>query len=337
MTRKVGLIGFGYAVPPHVRTNDDVLLEPIRAAARARGDREVESKLFFGVRERRYLRPEEDVESLMVAAGQMALHAAGIAAGDIDRLYGYSSVSEYVVPNGLFKVHERLGLSGRAMVVPINREFSTFILGVVLAWEAILAGRCTYAMVNCGSGWTRNMDYTASHAVSIGDGAGAAIVGPSDRWTILDHADETFTCDDDYHGLTMKVRVSAAHGMRYVVSGADGLPVPTFQISEGGVRSFMAHGMWSPVHLARRLLDGHAILRENTALMTHQGSQVLMDHWKEQICPGEYPTTLEEFGNMTLASVPVTLAVHADVIRSEHVLLATPGPGVHASALLLQR
>jgi 3-oxoacyl-[acyl-carrier-protein] synthase-3 len=267
----------------------------------------------------------------------MAMRSAGISADRVDRLLGYSCVSEYVVPNGLFKVHQGLGLPSRTMVVPLNREFSTFILGLVLAWEAIAAGRCTYALVICGSGWTRNMDYSSSHAVSIGDGAGAALVGPSDRWRFVDHAEETFTTDDDYHGLTVKVRVSEANGMMYTVTGPDGLPIPTFRITEGGLRSFMAHGMVAPARLAKLVMERNGVSPENAALVTHQGSQVLMNQWKETVHPGEYPNTLEQFGNMTLASVPVTLAVKAASMSAGHVVLATPGPGVHASALLLER
>lgn len=334
---RIGILGFGHAVPAGVRTNDDPVLAGLRAAARAGGGKEAESKLFFGVRERRCLGPGEDIEGMMVEAGRAAIAAAGISADRIDRLLGYSSVSEYEVPNGLFKVHQGLGLSRQAKVIPLNREFSTFLLGLVLAWEAILAGRCEHALVVCGSGWTRNMDYTASHAVSLGDGAGAAVVGPSDRWVIVDHAEETFTDDDDYHGMTMKVRVSDAGGLRYVVSGEDGLPVPTYRITEGGLRSFMAHGMKDPARLAALILERNGVPPGEAALVTHQGSQVLMDQWREAVRPAEHPNTLEQYGNMTLASVPVTLAVHAGSIRAGHVVLATPGPGAHASALLLRR
>lgn len=110
----------------------------------------------------------------MVVAGQRALSACRLPPSAIDRLYGYASVSEYLLPNGLFKVHSELGLSSRAAVIPVDDGFTNFITGAVLGWEAIVAGRCRHVMINCGSGWTRNADYEVDYSLVLGDGAGAA-------------------------------------------------------------------------------------------------------------------------------------------------------------------
>jgi 3-oxoacyl-[acyl-carrier-protein] synthase-3 len=330
----VGLLGLGYAVPPHLRTNDDPIFGQVRASVPGTVS---ESDLFYGFKERRYLGPGEATEDLMVSAGRRALDAAAIAPSQIDRLYGYSTVSEYVTPNGLFKVHHGLGLPARTLVLPLNIEFSTFITGALLAWEAIAAGHARYAMINCGSGWTRSADYTAAHSLGMGDAAGAAIVGPSDRLTMVDYAVETASEEDNYHGLTMKTRVTEFRGLRYVAVDERQLPVPLFQISTVGIGSFLTHGMKAPARIALELLERNGVEPDRVTLVTHQASKLLMDAWANHIRPKARVDTLEQYGNMTVANIPVTLAARIHDIETDYVLLIVPGLGSHAAALLLRR
>ncbi|RKH01369.1 3-oxoacyl-ACP synthase, partial [Corallococcus sp. CA053C] len=163
------LLGVGAAVPAQVRGNDDPLFEPLRRAAAAGGG---EHALFYGNRERRVLAPGESLASLTAKAGAAALEDAGLTPADVDRLYGYVSVSEFVTPNALYAVHRELGLGQGTLVVPVQTDFVNFLMGVVLAWEALRAGSVRHALVAVGSAWTRNVDYTQGHAIGIGDGAG---------------------------------------------------------------------------------------------------------------------------------------------------------------------
>jgi 3-oxoacyl-[acyl-carrier-protein] synthase-3 len=332
MVQSIGFVAFGCAVPSRVRTHDDPIFARARSRAGAGGE-----VLFEGLRERRVLGPDESVESLMVLAGQRALAAAGLEPAAIDRLYGYASVSEFLVPNGLYKVHHDLGLSPRAAVVPVNDGFTNFITGAALGWEAIASGRCRHVMINCGSGWTRNADYDADYAVVLGDGAGAAVLGPSERFTLVDFAEETYAEDDFYRGMNLKVRVAERDGLRHLQLDAQGLPVPTFEINEGGVRAFIAHGLNGPPRLVRSLLERHGVSRDRVAFVGHQGSRRLMDHWAQEIQPRQYLHTVDRYGDLTIASVPVTLATVFDQIETDYLVLAAPGPGIHFAALLIKR
>lgn len=334
MGSSVGFLAFGCAVPPHVRTHDDPLFQSIRSRTR---DPVEGAILFTGLRERRYLGPGERVEDLMVVAGQQALHAARLLPSAIDRLYGYASVSEYLLPNGLFKVHSELGLPSRAAVIPVDDGFTNFITGAVLGWEAIVAGRCRHVMVNCGSGWTRNTDYEKDYSLVIGDGAGAAVLGPSERLVLIDYAEETFADGDGYHGMNLKVRSHERDGVRQLQLDESGLPVPTYEINDGGVRSFMKHGMNAPPRLVRGLLEKHGVSPSQVTLVAHQGSRRLVDSWVQQIQPKHHIHTLDRYGDMTMASIPVTLATCSEEIATDYLVLAAPGPGSHFAALLIKR
>jgi 3-oxoacyl-[acyl-carrier-protein] synthase-3 len=62
-----------------------------------------------------------------------------------------------------------------------------------------------------------------------------------------------------------------------------------------------------------------------------------MDQWAEQIEPKEYFDTLAEFGNLTSATYPVTLAYHYPAITANYLVFAAVGVGYHQIALLLKR
>ena len=332
MSLAVGFLGFGDAVPEHVRRNDDPVFSGVRGSARHGSVTEAE--LFTGMRERRVLASGEAVEELMVEAGRRALAQAGVEAASVDRLYGYTSVSEYITPNGLFRVHAGLGLPRRAMVVPVNNEFSNFVASCILAWEAIAAGHCGYALVACGSSWSRNMDYELPHATVVGDGAGAALLGPSERMRLVGHAAETSSGDYDVMG--MKVHVTERAGGRRLLVDAMGLPVPTYEISDQGVRAFLEEGRSAPPRLVLELLRRHGVDPAQVALVTHQASRALLSHWAGLVQPAQHIDTFDELGNMGLASIPVTLARRGHEVTTAYVAMASLGPGTHVTALLVQ-
>jgi 3-oxoacyl-[acyl-carrier-protein] synthase III len=333
MLRSVGLLGVGHALPEQVRRNDDPVFAGVRGSAHH--GKVTEAQLFTGMRERRVLAAGETVEALMVRAGQEALGRAGVEASQVDRLYGYASVSEYLTPNGLFLVHAGLGLPRRAMVVPVNCEFSNFITGCILAWEAIAAGHCEYALVACGSSWSRHMDYALPHSTVVGDGAGAALLGPSARMRLVGHSAET--SPGDFHVMGMKVHVPPPGAGGQAPVDAAGVPVPTYLIRDDGVRAFLEEGMSGPPRQVRELLRCHGVDPAQVALITHQASRGLLAHWAQEIQPAQHLDTFAELGNMGLASVPVTLSLRGQEIAAPYLVLSSLGPGTHFTALLLQR
>jgi 3-oxoacyl-[acyl-carrier-protein] synthase-3 len=324
---KVGLLGLGCAVPPHVRTNEDPVLREMLEAERRKGTREAE--LFVGIHERRYLKPGETVEQLMVAAGRQALEQAGVRPDQVERLYGYATVSEALTPNGLFAVHRDLRLSSKAMVLPINSEFSNFISSAVLAWEAIALKRCTHALVACGSNWTHHVDYTKAHSHVAGDGAGAAVIGPGPG--LLELVDSVFdTRSELYEVMTMAARADSRGGPEHV-------PTPTYEITTAGLRAFVDYGLLEPPRLVASLLERHGLRPGQVTLITHQSSRTMLDHWKQAIQPGAYFDTFSEYGNLGVANIPVTLSRSLARLSTEYVVLISPGTGLHIGVLLLRR
>ncbi|HET8840201.1 MAG TPA: 3-oxoacyl-ACP synthase [Ktedonobacteraceae bacterium] len=319
MREHIGIKACGYSVPPHVRYNNDPIFHNITRTTNAQGVAEVD--LFTGMAQRRYLLEHEQVESHMVEASSLALANARLRSQEIDELYGYVSVPEYFTPNGLYAVHRDLHLPEHTLVIPINNEFSAFLLSVVGACNAIAAGRSNHALIVCGTNWTKYMDYTQGHALSVGDGAGAAIVSRDADFVLIDYMTQTLS--DQYGAMTMRTYDT---------------PRPSYKImEEKGIYSFQVSAMNGLPSMIQALLKKHGLTGQNIALLTHQASRVLMDHWAECLQPKEYLETLEVFGNLTLATYAVNLAYHYADITSEYLVLAAIGVGYHQTALLLRR
>jgi 3-oxoacyl-[acyl-carrier-protein] synthase-3 len=166
------------------------------------------------------------------------------------------------------------------------------------------------------------MDYTQGHALSVGDGAGAAVVGSEADWTLVDYA--TYTSSEQYGAMTMRTR---EHTNR-----------PTYKITEDqGIYSFQVSAMEGIPAMVQGLLKKYGLTGSDISLITHQASRVLMDHWAEQIKPGNYLDTLAAFGNLTIASYPVTLAYYYSRISTPYLVLAAVGVGYHQTVLLFRR
>ncbi|WP_134686742.1 3-oxoacyl-ACP synthase III family protein [Brevibacillus migulae] len=332
MARNIGLLGFGYALPDHVRSNSDPIFSQIRTKANSRGLSE--HSLFTGMKERRVLQPGESLAELMTKAARQAVDEAGLEMGQIDRLYGYGSVAEYVTPNVLYKVHHDTGLPASTFVVPIHSDFSNYTVSLIQAWEAIEAGHCRYALVVSGGHFTRHGDYTAGHSLSLGDGAGAVVIGRGTRFRFIDYISETISAEYGY--MTVQHREQIQDGIRSWPVDEYNRAIPTFGIEqEEGLYSFLSTGMDAPPRMINQLLKRHGLTGEQVTLIGHQASRKLMDHWASLIQPKAYLDTFEEYGNMALASVAVTLARFHKQIHTEYLLLHSLGLGFHHTALLI--
>ena len=199
------LTGLGFSVPANIRTNNDPIFDYLQAHGGG-GD------LFQGYNQRHILAPGEDLMTMMLPAAQNALSDAGLFASDIDLLIGMGSISPYATPNELCLLHQLLGLPESCPVVPLNREFSGFNCGVLMADALIRVGRAKNVLVVAGANWTRHVSYQTPQSISAGDAAGAAVVSLSSdgsRWTLLDDFSITQT---KFYG-TMFMQVSKGKGI----------------------------------------------------------------------------------------------------------------------------
>jgi 3-oxoacyl-[acyl-carrier-protein] synthase-3 len=104
-----------------------------------------------------------------------------------------------------------------------------------------------------------------------------------------------------------------------------------------GIHSFQETAMYGLPNMVQSLLEKHGLTGKHITLITHQASRVLMDQWAEMLQPEAYLDTLEQFGNLTVASYPVNFAYHYTNIKTEYLVFAAVGVGYHQTALLFKR
>ncbi len=317
---RASILGTGYTVPASIRRNDDPIFDWLRAHQPAGQD------LFKGYDERRVLSDGASLMDLLVPAALNALDAAGVSRRDIDLVLGDASVSEYITPNALARLHAELELPPHAWVLPINNEFSNFNAGLVMASALIDAGRAHHALIVCGSNWTRFVDYHTAPSISAADGAGAAVVGPGTRgFAVVDYETRN---DTSYYG-TMYMQPDVIRPDEYTA--------PRYHITAAGQRGFVEFGEKQPIAVTLRLLERHGLGGADISLISHQASSVLSDLWVSAIRPAQYLHTLPLLANMTVANLPVNLAYFHDRIEKDHLVLLGIGPDMHTNALLLRR
>jgi 3-oxoacyl-[acyl-carrier-protein] synthase-3 len=168
-------LGTGFAVPERVVSNDDL------SAMMDTSDEWIRTRT--GIQERRWVREGETGVDLALAATRRALEMADLQPSAVDAIVYATSTPDHFAPgNGVF-LQRALGV-GTIPAIDIRTQCSGFVyaLSVDDAWvstgqfrRVVVVGaevQCT-GMLMCSEG--RNV------SVIFADGAGAVVVGPTDR------------------------------------------------------------------------------------------------------------------------------------------------------------
>ncbi len=166
------ILGLGVYRPSRVVPNADVV-DAIDSS-----DEWIQQR--SGIRQRRWATPEETVQMMSVAASREALERAGIAAAQIDCVV-VATVSHLLqTPAVATAIAHELGTE-RAAAFDISAACAGFCHGISLAADMIKGGSAGHVLV---IGVERLSDitdlYDRGTAFIFADGAGAAVVGPSE-------------------------------------------------------------------------------------------------------------------------------------------------------------
>jgi 3-oxoacyl-[acyl-carrier-protein] synthase III len=108
-------------------------------------------------------------------------------------------------------------------------------------------------------------------------------------------------------------------------------------MTEAGQDDFKSFGGAAAPIPAQMVLARQGLSGRDVTLIGHQASSVLLDAWGAAIKGVKVVSTIENFGNMTVASIAVTLAACEAEIVTPYVLLLALGLDMHAHAVLLRR
>ena len=167
------LLGLGHYRPANIVTNDDLVARGVDT-----NDEWIKSRV--GIAERRYAADDETVVDMAEAASTNALKNAGVRPEEIDLVIVATCTMPTPVPAAAPQLASRLGIQAPG-AFDVNSGCSGFMYALNTASALVQTGQARHALVVAAerfSGWIDFKDRTT--CIILGDGAGAAVVGPSD-------------------------------------------------------------------------------------------------------------------------------------------------------------
>lgn len=327
----VALLSVTSRLPAGVRTSAEVQERLAPALRRLRLPSTLLQRV-AGVRERRAWTAQEDVDAATVAAGQEALHAAGVDPSDVGLLINTSVTRRHLEPSVAVRLHHGLDLPSSATNFDVANACLGFINGMSLAAGMIESGQIRYALVVDGEDADVIHDRTIERllredrgrddfmqefaSLTLGSGSAAAVLGRADEHPRA-------------HRVLGGVTRAATRFHDLCVGSTEGMFTDAKALLEGGLelvvdawKDAVADWDWSS-------MDRY---------ITHQVSRVHTDAIVEAVGldRSRVPTTYERLGNVGPASVPITLVEEQDTLSAgDRVLLMGVGSGINTAMLEL--
>ncbi len=167
------ILGVGHYRPANVVTNHDLIARGVDT-----DDEWIKSRV--GIAERRFAAPDETVVDMAEAAASKALAASGVTTSDVDLVLVATCTMPTPVPAAAPQLATRLGIDAPG-AFDVNSGCSGFVYALNAASAAVHAGQARNVLVVASERFSGWLDFTdRSTCIILGDGAGAAVVGPSD-------------------------------------------------------------------------------------------------------------------------------------------------------------
>jgi 3-oxoacyl-[acyl-carrier-protein] synthase III len=242
---------------------------------------------------------DQSLMDMAVEASQEAIAKAGINPDQIGAVILATISFPYQTPSGAALLGDLVGAGGAA-AYDISAACAGYCYGIAQADALIRAGQADYVLV-VGAEKLSDFISPSDRSISflLGDGAGAAIVGPSDHAGISKTIWGADGSNWDKVGMT-------ASQLAFRDSEAQW---PTL-IQEGP--SVFRWAVWEMVKVAKQALEASGLKASDlSALVTHQANERIIDEFAKQLELPESVVVAKDIvdtGNTSAASIP--LAMH---------------------------
>lgn len=297
---RAGIIATGFYVPDEILTNQffiasqhnpykvytgqDTEGNPVYAPNRVQLTEEKILTNTGGIRERRRIAPHQDVTDLICEAFKTAdfppEKLEGILIGTVSDDMQFPSVA--------CRVQKRIGAKNVVYAGDMRYACSGFTHAVDQARLQVQESRGYWLAVGAET-LTRITDYEELNCDLFGDGCGLAVIGPVEEGGILatQFKSDISGLDFIYKDKTGKLRMP--QGPKVFAKATRGMV-------------YMAHDLARKAGIREEDIARHIV---------HQANGRILDTVEESIDPdkkGKIIRTLQVFGNMSAATVPVALA-----------------------------
>ncbi|WP_310621647.1 beta-ketoacyl-ACP synthase III [Flexibacterium corallicola] len=320
-----GLVGFGHYAPErrvlNAEIEQDLGLE----------DGWIERRT--GIRERRYVAPDQALTDIALPAAQMAIEDAGVTPAQIGLTLLATSTPDHLLPPSAPLLAYKLGLPNSG-AIDMAGACAGFLYALAMA-DAYAKAQGISVLVVAANILSRriNPEERASR-VLFADAAGAVVISPPTR---------------------------EGQGILAADLASDGAYYDLIKITGGGSRSPYRQHM-DPNEYLMSLKGGQTVFAKAVSTLTGSAGKVLeqagvkssdVDHWAphqansriiqavgNSLGIGEDRTlmTLGEFGNSSAATIPFTLSKcreNRDFKEGDKLLLSAIGAGFVSGSLLV--
>jgi 3-oxoacyl-[acyl-carrier-protein] synthase-3 len=237
---------------------------------------------------------------MAVEASNEAIKKAGIKPSEIEAVIFSTITHPYQTPSAAALLAELVG-ANPAPAFDISAACAGYCYGIAQADSLVRSGTAKYVLVVGGEKLTDYIDPTdRSISFLLGDGAGAAIVGPADSPGISKSVWGSDGSKWEAVGMTGSL-----------LDFRDGTGSWPTLVQEG--QSVFRWAVWEMVKVAKLALEVAGVKPEElSALVTHQANERIIDEMAKQLALPETVVIAKDIittGNTSAASIP--LAMHA--------------------------
>ena len=237
---------------------------------------------------------------MAVEASNDAIEKAGIKPSEIEAVIFSTITHPYQTPSAAALLAELVG-ANPAPAFDISAACAGYCYGIAQADSLVRSGTAKYVLVVGGEKLSDFIDPTdRSISFLLGDGAGAAVVGPSDSPGISKSVWGSDGSKWEAVGMTGSL-----------LDFRDGTGSWPTLVQEG--QSVFRWAVWEMVKVAKQALEVAGVKPEElAALVTHQANERIIDEMAKQLALPESVVVAKDIittGNTSAASIP--LAMHA--------------------------
>jgi 3-oxoacyl-[acyl-carrier-protein] synthase-3 len=253
-----------------------------------------------GIITRRRASKDRSLMDMAVEASNEAIQKAGIQPSEIEAVIFSTITHPYQTPSAAALLAELIG-ANPAPAFDISAACAGYCYGIAQADSLVRSGTAKYVLVVGGEKLSDFIDPTdRSISFLLGDGAGAAIVGPADA-----------------PGISKSVWGS--DGSKWEAVGMTG-SLLDFRDGNGAWPTLVQEGqtvfrwaVWEMVKVAKEALEVAGVTADDlNAIVMHQANERIIDEMAKQLALPDHVVVAKDIktsGNTSAASIP--LAMHA--------------------------
>jgi len=319
--RKTKISGIGYYVPERIVTNKD--LEKFMDTS----DEWIVTRT--GIHERRWVDSRIGTSDLAVKAAEKALDMAKVLAKDIDLVIFATLTSDYYFPGSAVQVQDKMGMDTIG-AFDIKAACSAFVYGLSIGDQFVKTGQADNVLVIGAEVQSTGLDLSTNGrdmAVLFGDGAGAAVLQPSNC------SSEILSTHIHSQGKYLKdlwIEVPTSIESPYLTKEMidEGRHYPQMngrEVFRNAITRF-------PEVIKEALIKNNLDVDDVDIFIPHQANLRITQSVAKRLGVGmdRMYSNIERYGNTTGASIPIALAeAHqaGRIKKDDIVILAAFGSG----------